>query len=129
MNSAELKLHALVSNSRLIVSKPKKTIVPIGLIKIWAAKACGVTVEAIESKSRKREKVLARMVAMTYIRKNTSLSLSSIGELFGNKNHASVLHSIRKFDDLLDINDIVLLDVVEKFNKQIVNASEKYKLL
>lgn len=48
-------------------------------------------------KSRKREIVDARTILLKIIKDNTKISLSRIGSYFG-KNHATVMHSVKKFD-------------------------------
>ncbi|MEM9416801.1 MAG: chromosomal replication initiator protein DnaA [Bacteroidota bacterium] len=61
-----------------------------------------VSVESLKSKSRKRELVTARQVAMYFIKKYTSHSLKSIGQYFGGRDHSTVSHALQAIDDLLD---------------------------
>lgn len=49
--------------------------------------------EAIKSKSRKKELVFVRMIAMTLMTEYTSLSLKAIGEQFGGRDHSTVIHA------------------------------------
>ena len=44
---------------------------------------------------------MARQISMYLIRTLTDLSLQSIGELYEGRNHATVLSSIRKVENLL----------------------------
>lgn len=55
-----------------------------------------------EIKTRKREIVYARQMAMYLIRKNLGsfIPLSEIGKKFGDKNHATILHGIRQIENL-----------------------------
>lgn len=62
----------------------------------------GVTYEQIESKTRKREVVMARQALIWLARKHTRLSLKSIGGLAGGRDHTTAMHSIRAVDDSLD---------------------------
>jgi hypothetical protein len=55
-------------------------------------------------KTRKREIVFARQVAMYLIKKHTKLSLKKIGEYFGGKDHATVLHSVKTIDNLMEVD-------------------------
>jgi len=55
----------------------------------------------LKSKSRKKEIVLARQIAMYLARNIIGLSLSTIGSYFGGKDHTTVLHSIQKVEDLM----------------------------
>ncbi|KAA6342283.1 Chromosomal replication initiator protein DnaA [termite gut metagenome] len=51
--------------------------------------------EAIHTKSRKREVVQVRQVAMYLAKKHTDASSSKIGRLIGDKDHATVLHACK----------------------------------
>lgn len=55
----------------------------------------------IQTKSRRREVVQARQIAMYLSRKYTKNSLSSIGEQIGNRDHATVLYACNAVNDLL----------------------------
>lgn len=61
-----------------------------------------ITIEEIGSKSRKRQIVQARQIAM-YLCRNllTNFSLASIGAEIGGKDHATVLHSCNIVSDLM----------------------------
>jgi chromosomal replication initiator protein len=61
-----------------------------------------ITVDEINSKTRKREIVQARQLAMYFSKKHTKCSLANIGMQCGNKDHATVLHAYRTVTDLLD---------------------------
>ena len=50
---------------------------------------------AIHTKSRKREVVQARQVAMYLAKTHTDFSTSKIGKFIGNKDHATVLHACK----------------------------------
>ncbi|MBP9986588.1 MAG: chromosomal replication initiator protein DnaA [Bacteroidales bacterium] len=61
-----------------------------------------ISPEQISSKSRKREVVQARQIAMYLSRTMTSTSLSYIGSQIGGRDHATVLHSFNTVNDLID---------------------------
>lgn len=61
-----------------------------------------IGVDLINSKTRKREIVQARQLAMYFSKKMTKSSLASIGLHCGNKDHATVLHAIRTVNNLVD---------------------------
>ncbi|MBR4841158.1 MAG: chromosomal replication initiator protein DnaA [Paludibacteraceae bacterium] len=63
-----------------------------------------LNVNDIQTKSRKREVVQARQIAMYLARKYTKNSLSSIGEQIGNRDHATVLHACKTVTDLMGID-------------------------
>lgn len=54
------------------------------------------------STNRQRNIVLPRQQAMFFIKHNTKLSLSEIGEKFSGKDHATVLHAIKTIRNLFD---------------------------
>jgi chromosomal replication initiator protein len=59
-------------------------------------------VEAINSKTRKREIVQARQLAMFFSKKHTKNSLATIGIHCGNKDHATVLHAVKTINNLME---------------------------
>ena len=59
-------------------------------------------VEVINSKTRKREIVQARQLAMYFSKKHTKNSLATIGLYCGNKDHATVLHAVRTINNLME---------------------------
>ncbi|MFM7310104.1 MAG: chromosomal replication initiator protein DnaA [Flavobacteriales bacterium] len=57
-------------------------------------------IELLKSKTRKREIVQARQIAMYFAKKMTKSSLASIGAHCGGKDHATVLHACRTVNNL-----------------------------
>lgn len=53
-----------------------------------------VTVSDMEKRTRKQYIVKARMIAMFIIKEKTSLSLKGIGEIFGGRDHSTVINAI-----------------------------------
>lgn len=62
----------------------------------------GLPVDILYSKSRKREIVQARQLAMYFSKIHTKSSLSTIGQLCGNKDHATVLHACKTISNLIE---------------------------
>jgi chromosomal replication initiator protein len=56
----------------------------------------------LKGKSRLREIVLPRQVAMYLAKELTNLSLKSIGYHFGGRDHSTVIHAIQTVNDLMD---------------------------
>ncbi len=76
--------------------------------------------EAINSKTRKREIVQARQLAMFFSKKHTKSSLATIGLHCGNKDHATVLHACRTVNNLLETD--------KRFRVYVEEIDKKLKL-
>jgi chromosomal replication initiator protein len=60
-----------------------------------------IPLESIKSKTRKKEIVIARQVAMYLAKQYTKHSLKSIGQYCGGRDHSTVIHAIQAVDDML----------------------------
>ncbi|CAA9574030.1 MAG: Chromosomal replication initiator protein DnaA [uncultured Thermomicrobiales bacterium] len=58
----------------------------------------GVTVAAIQGKSRKQDIMVPRQVAMYLIRNETTASLVEIGGILGGRDHTTIMHGIGKIE-------------------------------
>jgi len=72
--------------------------------------------ELLKSKTRKREVVQARQIAMYFAKSLTKSSLASIGMQCGGKDHATVLHACRTVNNLIETDKKfrVYIDEIEK---------------
>lgn len=72
--------------------------------------------ELLKSKTRKREVVQARQIAMFFAKNMTKSSLASIGLQCGGKDHATVLHACRTVNNLIETDKKfrVYIDEIEK---------------
>ena len=72
--------------------------------------------ELLKSKTRKREVVQARQIAMFFAKSMTKSSLASIGLQCGGKDHATVLHACRTVNNLMETDKKfrVYIDEIEK---------------
>ena len=59
-----------------------------------------LSIEELQSKTRKRHVVQARQLAMFFAKKYTKLSLANIGKSIGKRDHATVLHACKTVDNL-----------------------------
>jgi len=78
-----------------------------------------LSVDAISTKSRKREVVQARQIAMYLSKQLTKNSLASIGNTIGQRDHATVLHACKIVNDLMDCD--------KNFRTSIREIEEKLK--
>lgn len=85
---------------RMIVKIEQKVITCEAILQ-QVVSSFGVDMKSINSKSRKREIVWARQAAMSLCKKFTTQSVSRIGQVVGNRDHATVLHALKNVEDLL----------------------------
>lgn len=74
--------------------------------------------ELLKSKTRKREVVQARQIAMYFSKKMTKSSLANIGAHCGGKDHATVLHACKTVNNLMD-TDKRFKSYIDDLNKKI----------
>jgi chromosomal replication initiator protein len=67
----------------------------------------------LHTKSRKREIVQIRQVAMYLAKKHTDISTSKIGYLIGKRDHATVIHACKIMKDLVEIDKDVKTEIEE----------------
>ena len=59
---------------------------------------CSVDEETLRGQSRGREVVAARQIAIYLIRRMSGMSLDDIGREFGDRDHSTILHSLKKVE-------------------------------
>jgi chromosomal replication initiator protein len=67
----------------------------------------------LHTKSRKREVVQVRQLAMYLAKKHTDISASKIGHLIGNRDHATVLHACKHVKEQLKVDKELQDDIAE----------------
>ena len=72
-----------------------------------------IPVEAVKSKTRKREIVQARQIAMYFTKDLTKASLKNIGIFFGGRDHSTVIHACQTVNDLIETDKKFRHDVEE----------------
>ncbi len=83
-----------------------------------------VPVETLAGKTRKRSIVVARQLSMYLAKNMTNKSLKSIGEMFGGRDHSTVIYSCKTVQDLLDTDDAIKEDVNELERKIKLSLNE-----
>ncbi len=81
-------------------------------------------VELVKSTTRRRQVVLARQISMFLVKQHTNNSLKKIGQLFGNRDHSTVIYSLRTVEDLMDTNDEVRRALAELDRKIRIGKGE-----
>lgn len=79
-----------------------------------------VTTAAVNSKSRKRDYVVARQVTMFLAQKYTKMPASRIGKLVGNRDHSTVIHSCSKVEERLKVD--------AEFSDELMSIENSFKL-
>ena len=79
-----------------------------------------VSIDQLKDKTRKKEIVMARQLAMYYSKEYTSLSLKSIGYHFGGRDHSTVIHAVQTVNDLYDTDN--------NFKKYVDELRKKLKM-
>ncbi len=117
----ELTFEFAKSKIDRIAKKPKKEITIKHIQKV-VCDYFNISLEALQSRNRKREIVQTRQIAMYFAKKFTKYSLATIGAEIGGKNHATVLYADKVIRDQLTY-DKTLRSQLEDIEKRI----ETYK--
>ena len=112
----DLKLAKEIISRYTINTNEKK--ISFDLIKNKVANFFNIDITALDSKTRKREIVQARQIAMYLAKKHLKYSLSNIGKNIGNKNYATVLYSCKEVENLILI-DKKFNDMLNTINKSL----------
>ncbi|MFH0918323.1 MAG: chromosomal replication initiator protein DnaA [Candidatus Omnitrophota bacterium] len=78
-----------------LLKEPAK-LITIDFIQRCIVEEFGISLQDLKTKRRNKQVVFPRQIAMYLSRELTELSLPEIGELFGGKDHTTVLHSYKK---------------------------------
>ena len=71
-----------------------------------------ISIEAMCGKQRDRHIVMPRQVAMYLMRQETQASLLEIGQLFGGRDHSTVLHACEKIERAVHVNPTLRREIV-----------------
>jgi chromosomal replication initiator protein len=77
------------------------------------ADAFGVQLDRMLSRDRSREVALPRQIAMYLLREESHISLPTIGETLGGRDHTTIMYGCDKIADLLERDDRLRRQVVE----------------
>jgi chromosomal replication initiator protein len=92
--------------------------VTVSFIQNLVAEHFQVSVDTLSGKTRKRSIVIARQLSMFLAKKLTDKSLKTIGEMFGGRDHSTVIYSCKTVQDLME-TDRVFKDTVLDLEKKI----------
>ncbi len=117
LKNADITLDLAKEVMGYIIKEKKKEITIETIIKEIST-YYSIKVSDIKSEKRIRSVMLPRQVAIYLSRKLTDYSLVSIGEKFGGKDHATVIHSIKKIEEEIKIKK-EFKETVEKLEAKI----------
>ncbi len=117
LNKKEITLELTKKTLSNFVSNSRKEI-SIDYIQKLVCDYFKIPIDLVQSKTRKRDVVQARQLAMYFAKKYTKASLSSIGSQIGKRDHATVLHACKTVRNLSE-TDRVFRGYVEDLNRKI----------
>jgi chromosomal replication initiator protein len=103
------------------VPPPRQTSIP--QIQATVASHYGLDVSELLSSSRAARIAWPRQLAIYLAREYTGTSLQTIGEAFGGRNHATVLHACKRVSDRL-ANDQQLCEELGKLKAEVGGARD-----
>jgi chromosomal replication initiator protein len=109
LNMAKFRVKSIVEENLRVISIDKIIDTVTDYFKI--------KVVDIKGKTRLREVVLPRQIAMYLAKEYTTLSLKGIGYHFGGRDHSTVIHAIQTVNDLIDFDRDVAGHVKELQDK------------
>ena len=86
-----------------LLREPTK-LITVDFIQRCVVEEFGISLQDLKTKKRNKQIVFPRQIAMYLSRELTDLSLPEIGELFGGKDHTTVLHSYNKLKEEIHRN-------------------------
>lgn len=99
------------------LSRKKRPITPY-IIQQAVCEHFGISMDDLLAKRRSRDVAFPRQIAMYMVRNLTDVSLPKIGELFGGRDHTTVMHACSKITDDIE-NDENTRRAVEDITKSI----------
>jgi len=116
LNKKEITLDLAIRMINKLVNNTKRELTIDYISKVVSDYFC-IPVDSLSVKTRKREIVQARQIAMYFSKNLTQSSLASIGSQIGGKDHATVLHACRTVTNLKEIDKNFRLSIDEIENK------------
>ncbi len=117
LNRREIDIELAKEVIRNFVSQINKEIT-LDFIQKLVADHFSVSLDKLQGKTRKRSIVIARQLSMFLAKKLTDKSLKSIGEMFGGRDHSTVIYSCKTVQDLME-TDAIFKDTVTDLEKKI----------
>ena len=119
LNKKEITLELTKEMIDKLIKSTKREI-SIDYIQKVVCNFYNIALDQLQSKTRKREIVQARQVAMFFSKSLTKSSLATIGSQIGGKDHATVLHACKTVNNLIETD--------KRFRQQVDEIEKKLKM-
>ncbi len=119
LNKKEITLELTKEMIDKLIKSTKREI-SIDYIQKVVCNFYNIGLDLLQSKTRKREIVQARQVAMFFSKSMTKSSLATIGSQIGGKDHATVLHACKTVNNLIETD--------KRFRLQVDEIEKKLKM-
>ncbi len=116
LNRKEINLELVEKTLTNFINHSKKEI-SIDYIQKTVCDYFKIPIDQLQSKTRKRDVVQARQLAMFFAKKYTKASLQNIGNKIGNRDHATVLHACKTVTNLSE-TDKIFKGYVDEISKK-----------
>ena len=100
--------------------KKQETVITIESIQNDIANFFDIKISDLKSNRKQKKISVPRQIAMFLSRKYTVASFPEIGEKFGGKDHSTVIHAVKKIENLLG-KDIALTKSINSLSRKIEN--------
>jgi chromosomal replication initiator protein len=112
LHRAELTMEVARAAMSLLGNDIKESRLSTRQIAQVVAEYYHVSLDAMCGKQRDKHIVMPRQIAMYLMRQETQASLLEIGQLFGGRDHSTVLHACEKIDRAININPTLRREIV-----------------
>ncbi|WP_291778449.1 chromosomal replication initiator protein DnaA [Cecembia sp.] len=119
LNRVDINLTLAKAIMKNIV-KDIETEVGIDFIQKTVSEYFDIKIDDLKAKTRKKEIVTARQVAMYFSKEFTNHSLKSIGYHFGGRDHSTVIHAVQTVNDFMETDT--------SFRNSVNELKKKFKM-
>tara|TARA_R110002051_G_scaffold66302_1_gene120104 strand:+ start:60 stop:1484 length:1425 start_codon:yes stop_codon:yes gene_type:complete len=119
LNRVEISLELAKTVMKNII-KDIETEVGVDFIQKTVSEYYGIALDDLKAKTRKKEIVTARQVAMYFCKEFTNHSLKSIGYHFGGRDHSTVIHAVQTVNDIMETDS--------SFRNAVLELKKKFKM-
>ncbi|MEB2786449.1 chromosomal replication initiator protein DnaA [Algoriphagus persicinus] len=119
LNRVEISLELGKTVMKNII-KDIETEVGVDFIQKTVSEYYGIALDDLKAKTRKKEIVTARQVAMYFCKEFTNHSLKSIGYHFGGRDHSTVIHAVQTVNDIMETDS--------SFRNAVLELKKKFKM-